>query len=368
MAARALRGRATVTTVLTDRFSAQLLVGPAPADPVEVVGRLLAVQAQDPRGARLALRARTAAGTTAADVDRALSVDRSLVVSWLNRGTLHLVRAEDHPWLHALTAPRLRTGNARQLAQEGVSADDADRAVGVIERALADDGPLTRSQLSERLDAAGVPVAGQAIVYLLVRATIDGVILRGPVVGTEQAFARVHDWLGPPPPVDHEVAVAELCRRYLAGHAPADERDLATWSGLALGTIRAGLRAVAPEVDDDGRLVLAGRSPGRRAVAPPPRLLGSFEPLLHGWRDRSWIVGDRPGVVTSNGIFRPIALVEGRAVATWTLPAGVVELRPFGPLSPRARTALEAEALEVMRYLGRPVPPAPLRLVGDAEG
>jgi hypothetical protein len=43
---------------------------------------------------------------SASDVDAALA-DRSLVVSWLNRGTLHLVRAEDYWWPHPLTTPQL---------------------------------------------------------------------------------------------------------------------------------------------------------------------------------------------------------------------------------------------------------------------
>lgn len=336
------------------------------ADPVDAVGRLLAMQAQDQRGFRLALRARTT-GTTVSDVDRALTVDRSLVVSWLNRGTLHLVRVEDHAWLHALTAPRLRTGNARRLAQEGVSADDADRGVVVIERALSTDGPLTRSALGERLSAAGIPTAGQGLVHLLARATIDGLIVRGPVVGTEQAFVLVSDWLGPPSPVDHDAAVVELCRRYLAGHAPADERDLATWAGLPLGTVRAGLRAAAPDVDHTtGGLVPRGWSP-RGAAPPPHRLLGSFDPVLHGWRDRSWVLGDHTGVVTVNGLFRPIALAGGRAVATWTMRDGVVHLQPFAPVDDECRSALEADAADVLRYLALRPRPDPLR-VSDIVG
>ncbi|HSD80578.1 MAG TPA: crosslink repair DNA glycosylase YcaQ family protein, partial [Solirubrobacteraceae bacterium] len=69
------------------RLTAQLLAGDPGRDPVAVAERLLAVQAQDPRGARLAVRARTA-GLSAADVDRCLTDDRSLVITWLNRGTL----------------------------------------------------------------------------------------------------------------------------------------------------------------------------------------------------------------------------------------------------------------------------------------
>ena len=76
------------------RWAAQLLSGEPARDPVAVVERLLAVQAQDPRGARLAIRARTA-GLSATDVDRALT-DRALCISWLCRRTLHLVRREDY--------------------------------------------------------------------------------------------------------------------------------------------------------------------------------------------------------------------------------------------------------------------------------
>ena len=118
-----------------------------------VAERLLAVQAQDLRGARLAVRARSE-GLTAADVDRALTEDRSLVVTTLNRGTLHLVRSEDYPWLQALTTPPLHTGYARRLAEEGVDPAAAERGVAAVERALAD-GPQTRDRLREVVAAGG---------------------------------------------------------------------------------------------------------------------------------------------------------------------------------------------------------------------
>jgi len=101
------------------RLAAQRLAGRPAATPEEAVGRILAVQAQDPRGARLAVRSRST-GLTVADVDDAFTMRRSLVVSWLNRGTLHLVTAADYWLLHPLTTPQLRTNNARRLREEGV--------------------------------------------------------------------------------------------------------------------------------------------------------------------------------------------------------------------------------------------------------
>ncbi len=343
--------------MLAERLTAQLLSGPAAAGPQEVAGRLLAVQAQELRGARLAIRARSN-GLTAHDVDHALSEERSIVISWLNRGTLHLVRREDYGWLHALTTPQLRTGNARRLQQEGVSPRAADRGVAAVERALADDGPLTRAALRERVAAAGVRTEGQALVHILVLATLRGLIVRGPVDGKDQAFVLTRDWLDEAGPVDRDAALAELARRYLAGHGPADDRDLAKWAGVRLSDARAGLRAIAGKLTErpDGLVDLAGRGPA--AELPDPRLLGPFDPVLLGWRSREQVVGSRKGVVTVNGIFRPIAIIRGRAVATWRMPAGEVVLEPFGPIARVDREALDADAQDVVRFLAA-VPDSP---------
>lgn len=340
------------------RFRAQLLTGEPAGDPVAVAERLLAVQAQDPRGARLAVRARTlGTGVTAADVDRALTHDRSLVVDWLNRGTLHLVRREDRPWLHALTTPPLATANARRLRQEGVPPADAERGVAAVERALADEGPLTREQLRERIAAAGVRTEGQALVHVLMAASLRGTIVRGPMAGSRHAFALVRDWLGEEAlrPVDRDAALAELARRYLAGHGPASDRDLARWAGLPLRDARAGLHAIAGELAerDDGLVDLAGREPAAGADPhPPPRLLGAFDPLLLGWTSREPITGAHTRIVTTNGLFRPFALVRGRAAGIWRLARGRVALEPFGRLSRRDAAALEADADDVARFLG----------------
>lgn len=144
-------------SILAERLTAHVLAGPPARDPVAVAQRLLAIQAQDMRGARLAVRARSD-GLSVADVDRALTEHRSLLVTWLNRGTLHLVRSEDYPWLQALTTPRLRTANARRLAQEGVASDGVERGIAVIERALAGASPLDRDRLRDRV----APLPGRA--------------------------------------------------------------------------------------------------------------------------------------------------------------------------------------------------------------
>ena len=250
--------------LLRRRLTSQLLAGAVSRGPqavVSVTERLLAIQAQDPRGARLAIRARSR-GATAADVDRALTEDRSVLITWLCRGTLHLVTADDYPLIQALTTPHLMPASDRRLAQEGLSLSSVRRGITTIERALADDGPLGIASLRERVRAAGVPVAGQAMIHLLFRASLEGRIVRGPVSGAEQRYALVSDWLPSAAgevariAADRDRALRELALRYLGGHGPASDRDLAKWAGLTLRDARAGLAALGGRLRRrDGGLV-----------------------------------------------------------------------------------------------------------------
>jgi hypothetical protein len=331
------------------RFDAQRLIAPARSAPA-AIDRITAVQAQDLGAARLAVRARTT-GRTAADVDALLN-DGSATVTWLNRGTLHLVLREDYPWLHALTAPTARTSNQTRLVQEGVSVADADRAAEAIAAWVRDEGPMTRHELRPRVDALGIATAGQAMVHILMRASLFGLITRGPVVGREQGYVAVDQWWPRLPTVDRDEALRELTVRYLRGHAPADEHDLMKWSGLPLRDVRRGFALVADRLVVDGTTG-AARLKRQRLLddVPPPLLLGGYDPILMGWADRDWVLHGAQGVVTRNGLFLPILLVDGRAAGTWRRPSGVIDRAPFAPLTAEQTLALDADAADVERFL-----------------
>jgi hypothetical protein len=339
------------------RLRAQLLAGPAARSAAEVAGRLLAIQSQNLRAGRLAVRARTK-GLAVGDVNAELE-DRSVVISWLCRGTLHMVRRDDYPWLLGLSAPTQRQANLRRLYQCGFSPDRARTAAGLIVRMLGDEGPLRRSAIGERLRAAGFVVEGQALVHLLYLPSLDGRIIRGPFRGAEQAFVLTRDWLSEEPaafaPERRPAALAELARRYLAGHGPASAADLALWAGLPLRDAVAGLEGAAGELRAvGGDLVDLGTR--RRAVRElPPRLLPAFDAYLLGWKDRAYTVPpERVTEVRLGGIIRPVAVVDGLAVGTWaTRRSGrrmAVDVEYWGDVGETARVGLEAEAADVARF------------------
>ncbi len=344
------------------RFAAQDLHAlPHRATP-DVVHDVLAVQAQDLRSARLAVRARTN-GLVARDVDNSLD-EGAIVVSWLMRGTLHLVHRDDYAWLWALTAPTSASSNRRRLAQEGVSPADAEKALATIENALASEGPLPRTELSGRIARVGVRTAGQATPHLLMLAALRGLTALGAVQQGKQSFVLTREWLGHDPadtPFSRERALGELVRRYLRGHGPASVVDIATWSGLGLRDIRAGLREVSGEVREDGDLVdLAARATASDNL--PPRLLPAFDPYLLGWRDRTFAVPAKHHrrVYPGGGMLRATAVVGGSAVANWTITRrggkAAVEIDAFGRLDGATDAALRAESDDVARFEagGRP--------------
>src|SRR6202165_4359637 len=116
------------------RVVAQNLQGAGRLSAVDLVRHLAGGQAQVLSAAALALRAR-ARDLEADQVGRARLEERSIVLTWAMRGTLHLVAAEDSGWLVPLVIqPRLANAY-RRLAQEGVAAGqpaEAGRPVGAL--------------------------------------------------------------------------------------------------------------------------------------------------------------------------------------------------------------------------------------------
>lgn len=272
------------------RASAQLLDRPE-TGVTELVGRLLAVQAQDSRAAALALRAR-GTGFTRQDVQEAVE-RREIVRAWGPRGTLHLIRADDLPWLLSLTRPSTSTVD-RRLAQLG-----AAHLTGRVEEATFGQGPLTKAELGERLGAQG-----QAIIHLAAFAAERGRLVLGPDRGGKATYVHTADWLGAPIVFepDRDRALRELGLRYAAAHAPATPEDLAHWSGLSLKDARRAHQVVPEKEPWEG-----------------VRLLPAFDEFLLGWKERAPMTVPPATIAPGGGIIRPAVVKDGKIVGTWSL-------------------------------------------------
>ncbi len=327
------------------------------------------LQAQLLDAAWLGIRARSH-GLVVEDLDRALTSDRSIVRTWLQRGTLHVVAADDLRWLNQLLGPVFARASRARQAQLGLDDDLKARGVRAIRRALGDGNPLTRGALVDRLAAQGIALdkKTQAPIHLIRLAALQGILCLGPPgpLG-KPTYVLLDDWVPRTPAVRRDTALAELARRYFAAYGPATTDDLAAWSGLSISEARAavsGAKAGLTEVMVAGNPALIARRPVMRPPArqrPEVRLLPAFDTYLLGYRRRDLAVPTslQRRLHRGGGWLHPAVVVNGRAVAAWRLRQsggrGEVLIEPYAPITGAVLTGLESEVADLGRFLDRQV-------------
>lgn len=308
------------------RLVAQRVAGPGFATAAETVCWLSAAQAQDYAGALTSVALRTASGSRSA-VEAALDAG-AIVRSWPMRGTLHLVAAEDLPWMLRLLAPRVLASAAGRHAQLGLDAATFDRARRVTGQALAGGGQLRRAELMTMWDAAGLSTAGQRGYHLLWHLAQTGIVCFGPTRGGEQLVVLVDDWIPHPRLLEREEALGELALRYFRSHGPATIMDFTRWTNLRVADAKAGLalarsRLAGTEFGGVEYFLDPQTSERLKACLSEVRgifLLPGFDEFMLGYADRSAALprefADRivPG---GNGMFRPTVISDGAVVGTW---------------------------------------------------
>jgi Winged helix DNA-binding domain len=348
------------------RLSAQSIVDPSQGSAVDVVERMLAFQAQDFAGALWSIGLRSA-GSTEATVLAALA-SGDIVRSWPMRGTLHIVPARELGWMLATTSPRMTAVTAKRRRDLGLSDADLDDCRRVAETALTTNLTFTRRELLERFRLAGIPTTGQRGAHILVHLAQLGVIVFGPVDGTEHTFALLDRWVTNPRQLDADEALGEFARRYVSGHGPATMRDFAWWASLTLTQARRGIEvaqssgggSVFERLEVDGVEYFA--APGVAEAASALVLLPGFDEYLLGYQDRSAALHldhAQRIVPGGNGMFMPTIVADGEVVGTWRRTRKTkqveVEPQPFAPLSARATARFARAAGHYGEFLESPV-------------
>jgi uncharacterized protein YcaQ len=348
------------------RAAAQLLHRPASAhDPAALARAIGGAQAQDAFAGPLTFRSRSRR-LTAADIDRARAEERSLLRTWVMRMTIHLIPTDDAGWILPLFEPAIYRWSRRRLGQLGMPARAQEKALRSVARALESEGPLTRTEIADRVAAAGVEINTQTRIHVMLTAVTSGIACLGPDRGKSTCLVRREDWIGRPRALERDRALAELARRYLRAFGPATDRDFAYWSGLGLRDVRAGLRAIPSELEEvrvgKGTLL---RLRGDRLRLPRPgqlRMLANFDTYLLGWRDRGFSVPPEHTDAVKDGgggWIRPVVVRDGVVIGGWRSARKDrrLEIRlkmpdPPGPEAGPVREGIAAEVEDIARFTG----------------
>jgi hypothetical protein len=347
----AVLDRRTLNRALLAR---QFLLDRVDAPAVQVLERLVGMQAQVPLDPYVALWSRVRAFDP--DAFGQLLLGRALVRMTLMRATLHLVGARDalsiRPVLQATIARAFASsGFARKLAGLELAPVLA-RGAELVERE-----PLTTarlaSTLAEEWPGHDPSSLAHAVRYLvpLVQVTPRGVW--GETL--QPKVTTLDSWLGRP--AAPTTSIDELVVRYLRAFGPATPADIRTWSWLS--DVRTVIDRLRPQLrvyrDEAGREVYDVRDGVfvDRSAPVPVRFLPQFDNLFLAHADRSRIF-DR---VAWGDSFRGqgSVFVDGFLAGAWRLDRKqheatlTVELRTR--VGPAERREVRREAEELVAFM-----------------
>ena len=346
--------------LLEQRLQNQSISGTGCGQPAEAVARLGALQAQDYPSALWAIGLRTQDATEAA-IERAIQ-ERSIVRTWLLRGTLHFVAAADLRWMLSLLRPRLLSGSRGRQRQLGLDETTFQAARQVLTQALQGGRTLQRDELFARMEAAALSTAGQRGYHILWQLAVEGLLCFGARRGRQFTFALLDEWLPSTKTLEHDQALAELARRYFTGHGPATLQDFGWWSGLDGTQAKTGLELAGAALEKEtiaGQTYwFSGYSSAAAELSPAAHLLPAFDEYIVGYRDRTAVLDahQTKQAISSNGIFHPALVIDGRVAGTWkkAVKAGALAVTPnlFAPLTAGEEHAFQAEAARYAAFLG----------------
>lgn len=328
--------------------------------PVEVVDWLVAVQAQDYFGAKwaLGLRVRDAHD---ADIDRVFNAG-SILRTHVMRPTWHFVTPRDIRWLLALTAPRVHAVNAHRYRELELDEATLKRGHKALIKALRNGQHLTREELGETLEAAGIAEAkGQRLAFLVMHAELEGLICSGPRPGKQFTYALLEERAPSARLLKRDEALAELARRYFISHGPATVQDFAKWSGLSSADAKRGLAAIQDqlhhETSNDEEYWFGSPVAPVRQMSPSAYLLSVYDEYLIGYADRSMIATPEIAakLFTMGNALTAVIVIDGQIVGSWRRTLGkqavTIELNPFRRMTKAEQRSIGVAAQRYGEFL-----------------
>ena len=332
----------------------QLLLERARVTPLEVIERLVGMQAQEPPDPYVGLWTRVK-GFRPEDLS-ALIEEREVVRAVaLMRTTIHLVTAADALAIRPLMQPALErlwraTAFSRQIGDANV-----DEVIAAGLQILAD-GPLVAGELGRRLRERWPNADAQSLSYA-VRFLVPNVQPPPRGLWRRRGTAAVEPmerWLGRS--VEADPPLDDLVLRYLAAFGPATPADVSAWSGWT--GMREVLERLRPRLrtfrDERGReLFDVPDAPFPDPDTPAPvRFLPQYDNVALGHEDRSRVIGRKYSepIWLRGGI-----LVDGWVRGTWRFDTArdgaVMRLRLFEPMTDLEADDVRDEAARLATFL-----------------
>jgi uncharacterized protein YcaQ len=352
-----------------------LLSAPLPEQTTEAIGQICGLNAQSARAPYLSLWSRMD-GFRREILTEALYEEKTLIKTWLMRGTVHIVPTADFPVYQRALRRSLCDGWETSLKKQTLIAIPRtwSKLLDAIMNSLGE-GPLVKKDLAARVkglmrsytEREQKRLVGWALRLLSYRGLVCHDRPTGPWYHfKDNRFAPVSLWLeqNHVEAVDEDEARHDLLLKYLGGYGPATIRDFAYWAGFKMPEARQVLESARKRLCrislKDGKAELWVRAEEAdylkdREPKQPVCFLPEFDPLVMGHKDKSRIMDEdaRKRVFLRLATVAPTLLVEGRVAGTWdySFPTGALDIKPFKAFSAETRKAVEPLARRLREFL-----------------
>ncbi|MFB6455112.1 winged helix DNA-binding domain-containing protein [Chitinophaga sp. Hz27] len=344
------------------RLLAQQITQHRLKSPQALVAHMGAIQAQDYHAGRHAVGLRVP-DANLQSVEKAIN-KAEIIRTWVFRGTLHIVTATDIRWMTNFVKDRIF--RKFRTIERPLDIDESkyhSTIYPLLQKELKGGKQLMRTEIAALLESHNIPEVYSR--YLLLRASLEGIICHGPMRGKQYTFTLLDEWVPTKTIISPEEIPGELAKKYFLSHGPATIADFMTWAGITQKEAQIGLEAAKPLLDS---LVINNthywydkKLDASRHKIPEALLLPAFDEYYVAYKDRSHVLEDAHvrKVLTTNGIFFPIMVQEGQITGVWkkNISKKGVELifQPFKTMKKPQQQAFSVSAEAYAAYLQQPL-------------
>jgi hypothetical protein len=239
------------------------------------------------------------------------------------RPTWHLVAPENIRWMLSLSADKIKMSARSRDRDLEITEKLYSQVNRIIQQSLEGNHHLTREAVGQAIKKAGIAVDTSRMIHFMMRAEVEGIVCSGALQGKSHTYALLDERVPPAKPLHKEESLAKLAQLYFTSHCPATLQDFVWWSGLSQTEAKKGLEAVksgfvAEEMN--GRTYrIADSFKSVPRVDTSVYLLPAFDEYIISYRDRKAVLSleNQSKAISSNGIFRPIIVANGRVIGLW---------------------------------------------------
>lgn len=315
----------------------------------DIVSWMGAIQAQDYNMCKWAAGVRLKSATIR-DIERSMR-DGEILRTHIMRPTWHLVAAEDIRWMLELCRKRLKAASASRDKYLGITDELFAKTNNLIIKILEGNNHLTRREIAENFNKAGIQTDISRMIHFMYRAEIEGIVCSGADKDRQQTYALINERVKQVKILNTDEALAELATKYFKSHSPASLQDFNWWSGLSITDCKHAIYLIdsdlIKEKTSTSVLFIHNSIDIKPKFADCICLLPSFDEFLISYKNRDSVIdkANQPEAFTKNGIFRPVIMYNGKIVGTWdkSLSKSKAEIKVslFN-----AKTKIDSELLE----------------------